>query len=92
MARLVALLLFLAQWGLVGLAAVHHHGPGNRHEDECSICQVLHSPVRLVPPATVALNTLRLEADLGVPLVWEAQRPFVAASCRGPPATPGSIV
>ena len=91
MVRLVAFLLLLAQMGMVALTTVHHHGPGDEHEDDCSICQVLHTPAppgAPVPP--LVLGILIRDLEVSTPPLWEPQLRPRPAACRGPP-TPSPL-
>lgn len=91
MDRFVALLLFVAQLGMAGLVAVHHHGPGDVHEDDCAVCLFLHAPARPAPsPPAIVLDPSVRKADLPVPLVWAHQRQPLPSSCRGPPRIPAA--
>lgn len=86
MNRFIALLLFIAQLGMVGLVAVHHHGPGDVHEDDCAVCQFLHAPARPAPlPPAIVLDMTVHRVDIIVPLLWDPQIQPLPASCRGPP-------
>jgi len=93
MVRFISLIALIAQLCMAALVAVHHHAPGDEHEDDCPVCQVLHAPARLGPPSPpVVLGELVGFADVATPVLWAPQLRPLPATCRGPPDAPSGVV